>query len=254
MQRYSQIIVYGYSTCLPRPDSSNSSETWPSVVHKQIGIETPIYIRGFAGADSHELKRVSTRDLFHFGLDSKDNQLERSLVILMFGIVDCAVLPFTYKLARVKQIPVLGNYVWKYFLRSVHPFRPKLQTFWSHNAVAKDKFKSNLEQILLSLSPEKTDVLLVLHPIPHKNTEERSPKWRESAIQYNEIKSKLATVQPNIYLVDTSSFPPELFISPQDGHHFSKLGHSWIAHKIMETYFHIVPQGFASGDFGINES
>jgi lysophospholipase L1-like esterase len=236
MVRYGQLIIYGDSTCLPRPGSSSSKETWPSIVHKTIGIETPAYIRAFAGADSRELLRFCVRDLFHFGLDSNQKTIERSLVILMFGIVDSAVLPFTYKFSAMRRIPYVGNFAWKYFLSAVHPFRFRLQEFCSYNAIDSNKLESNLKQILLKLTPQAVDVLLVLHPIPHISTEERSPKWQSSAIKYNKIKTKLSSIHSNIYLVDVTEFPSALYISPEDGHHFSALGHEWIAREIVSAY------------------
>jgi lysophospholipase L1-like esterase len=176
------------------------------------------------------------RDLFHFGLDSNQGRFDRSLVILMFGIVDSAVLPFTYKFSPMRRIPCIGNFAWKSFLNAVHPFRFRLQEFWSHNALDSDEFETNLKQILLNLNPQAVDVLLVLHPIPHIMTEKRSPKWQKSAIKYNYIKSKLSSLQSNIYLVDVTAFPAEFYVSPEDGHHFSALGHKWIAREIIAAY------------------
>jgi lysophospholipase L1-like esterase len=239
---YGQLIIYSDSTCLPRPESSSSKETWPNIIHKAIGLETPAYIRAFAGADSRELLKFCVRDLFHFGLDSNQGRIERSLVILMFGIVDSAVLPFTYKFSPMRRIPYIGSFAWKCFLNAVHPFRSRLQEFWSHNALDSDEFETNLKQILLNLNPQAVDVLLVLHPIPHVMTEKRSPNWQKSAIRYNNIKSKLSSLQSNIYLVDVTEFPAGFYISPEDGHHFSALGHEWIAREIIAAY-----QGVADG-------
>lgn len=239
---YGQLIIYSDSTCLPRPESSSSKETWPNIIHKAIGLETPAYIRAFAGADSRELLKFCVRDLFHFGLDSNHRRNDRSLVILMFGIVDSAVLPFTYKFSPMRRIPFIGSFAWKCFLNAVHPFRFRLQALWSYNAIDSGEFESNLKQILLKLNPQAADVLLVLHPIPHITTEKRSPKWQKSAIRYNAIKSKLSSVQSNIHLVDVTAFPPDFYISPEDGHHFSALGHEWISGKIIAAY-----QGLAHG-------
>ena len=91
---YDQILIYSDSTAMPRNSQLNSASTWPFLFSKQIAPLSPYYLRGFGGIKSFEMVALLEKDLWYFDYKASKPSEYKTLVVLAFGIVDAAILPF----------------------------------------------------------------------------------------------------------------------------------------------------------------
>lgn len=220
-------MIYSDSTALPRPPEVEPSETWYSLLGKDF---KSIYLRGDGGITSSQIKDLVAKDATYFGLGKTKNLV----VILAFGIVDFAPRPFTYRLAVVKKIPWLGKYLWAILSRLLLPHRAKIQRISSYQITEPLTFKKDLSWIVEKIQSNHR-VLILTTPIPSSHACRRSPGLENSIRNLNAIKERLAKHYESVKLVSLDCILDSDYVTPQDGHHFSKAGHRKVADIIRDT-------------------
>jgi lysophospholipase L1-like esterase len=230
--RIKELIIYGDSTSLPRPnDSVESKDTWYWKLVEfskfQFGLEN----RSAGGIAIRSLRLKILNDA-HYLFPKGNISNKNKMVILSTGVVDAGIHPITYKLKIVNKLPIIGVYLWFFLAKVLKPSRAKIQRMWGYSITSPKKFAKELDQIVTFLRERNVEVCLLLTPIPHVALDVRSPGFRQNVIKYNLIKEELCKKFSNVNLVSLDDFKESYYVSEQDGHHFSKLGHSYIFNRI----------------------
>jgi len=161
------------------------------------------------------------------------NQLQNDrddIVIIALGIVDAAPQPFTYYLQHFRSLPFIGLKIWGKIKPWLVDNRAMLQGFASFRFTSPSKFQKELRQIIKLGQNRGTNVYVLETPIPHSFLNTRSPGLFQSVNQYNIIKFEVSRSMAVTYI--SLEFPESHYLSPQDGHHFSAEGHSYIGERI----------------------
>ena len=231
---YEAIYVYTDSTGFPRSNIVSARQIWPNQISDS---DIPVILRGGGGYSSRDMLSLVRRDAFYFSLNNFEDYSKKIIVILFFGVVDCAPRPITYKLRHISKVPFFGNRIWGFLLRRIlSPNRTAIQKFWRYQLVSNNEFKMNLQKILRSITNPNVQVLICETPMPSKYVLKRSPGFEESVREFNSIKNEIASKHSTVSVIELEkSFTPS-YISEEDGHHFSVSDHLEIASKIRNSF------------------
>jgi hypothetical protein len=234
MLDYEAIYVYTDSTGFPRSNLVSIRQIWPNLIS---GSEVPVILRGGGGYSSRDMLRLVKSDAFYFSLNDVEDHPKKIIVILFFGVVDCAPRPITYKLRYISKVPFFGNRIWGFLLSHIlSPNRTVIQKFWKYQLVSNNEFKVNLRRILKSITNPNVRVLICETPMPSEYVLKRSPGFEDSVKVFNSIKNEIAAEHSTVSVIELErSFTPT-YVSEEDGHHFSAADHLEIASKIRESF------------------
>lgn len=223
------IYIYTDSTGFPRGNLVFAHETWPMHLRK---LANNLYVRGRGGITIRETLQTMNNDSFYFSF--REKSAHKMLVILAFGIVDCAPQPITYKLSKLAEIPFIGRYIWRVLSKLMKPYRPRIQRIWSYQRTSTNAFRRTLMKILVSISNPNCQILILSTPLPSKNVLSRSPGFKISIEKYNDIKKVISSLYPRVTYLQLQINQDKAYISEKDGHHFSKEGHQDIAQQVTK--------------------
>ena len=231
---YEAIYVYTDSTGFPRSNMVSARQIWPNQISDS---DVPVILRGGGGYSSRDILSLVRRDASYFSLNNFEDKSKKIIVILFFGVVDCAPRPITYKLRHISKVPFFGNRIWSFLLNRIFsPNRTAIQKFWKYQLVSKKEFEINLQKILKSITNPNAQVLICETPMPSKYVLSRSPGFEDSVKEFNSIKNKVASGHSTVSVIELErSFAP-CYISQEDGHHFSVSDHLEIASKIRDSF------------------
>jgi len=231
---YEAIYVYTDSTGFPRSNIVSARQIWSNQISAS---DVPVILRGGGGYSSRDMLSLVRRDAFYFSLNEFEGYSKKIIVVLFFGVVDCAPRPITYKLRHISRVPFFGNKIWGFLLsRILSPNRTVIQKFWKYQLVSNKEFKMNLRKILKSINNPNVRVLICETPMPSKYVLRRSPGFEESIKEFNSIKNEIASEHSTVSVIELErSFAPS-YISQEDGHHFSVSDHIEIASKIRDSF------------------
>ncbi len=230
---YEAIYVYTDSTGFPRSNMVSVRQIWPNLISDS---EVPVILRGGGGYSSRDMLTLVRKDAFYFSLNNLEDHAKKIIVILFFGVVDCAPRPITYKLRHISKVPLFGNRFWEFIVgRILGPNRTVIQKFWKYQLVSKKEFKVNLRKILKTITNPNVQVLICETPMPSDYVLKRSPGFEESVKEFNSIKNEIAAEHSTVSVIELErGFAPS-YVSKEDGHHFSATDHLEIASKIRES-------------------
>jgi hypothetical protein len=223
------IYVYTDSTGFPRGNLVPAHETWPMYLRKYAD---NLYVRGRGGITIRETLQNIKNDSFYFAF--REKSAHKILIILAFGIVDCAPQPITYKLSKLAYIPFIGRYVWRALSKLIKPHRPIIQKFWSYQNTSIKQFKKTLIKILVSISNPNCQIIILSTPLPSKLVLSRSPGFETAIDKYNNIKKVVSKLYPRVTYLELLINRDKAYISEKDGHHFSGTGHQEIAQQVLK--------------------
>lgn len=221
------IYVYGDSTALPRHPELNAENTWPFNLGRK---QDSIFVRGFGGATTTELVALMYRDSPYFGFSEKREKGDT--VIFAAGIVDAAPRPITYKLKIVTKVPYIGNKIWKIIARGLNKYRPTIQRFLYYKLVSFRRTSFNLNKIRKILKNPQIQIIVVGTPLPSRYVLARSPHLESNIKRLNKIKSEVCKKDNRMHFVSLDFWSDTFYISVEDGHHYSALGHLEISNRI----------------------
>ncbi len=224
------LFVYSDSLSFRRPGQSHDlSFVYPSVlkdmIESRLGLRVNLVVRGSAGAPLPQVRAVVVQDTGYYG--GTDDAL--NIAIVQAGIVDAARHPFTYKLAPLlRKIPVLGERV----LAALIPRRRQLQLIWSYCQTPKSTFVNEYNRIVATLRRGAMRPIAVGMPLPTAAIETRSPGFRTSVVEYNQlIRQALPDAFCDIEARFTEATREQLLL--EDGHHLTEAGHRLYAEALL---------------------
>jgi hypothetical protein len=223
------IYIYTDSTGFPRGSLVLPSETWPMLIADSSNV---VYVRGRGGISIQELWSIFDWDTSYFSLDEEMTE-QKAVVILSFGIVDFAPRPITYKLSKIRAVPFFGDSLWAKLAKFLHPHREKIQRRWHFQNVSDSEFERYLVFMIERVKNQNIKILLCLTPMPSEYVLDRSPGFRDAILRLNRLKRGVAERYANVEIVEIDIDSDKTgYVSREDGHHFSKVGHIAIARII----------------------
>jgi len=236
LKKIIQIITYSDSTALPRPEFVGPDSTWPQKLLHSLQIEFPenkfvLENRSRGGIKIKEILSLIRSDYSYF---SKTKSLQTSneyitIIILAAGIVDGSPQPITFKLKLIGKIPYVGPHFWRLLRIPLIKFRPQIQLFWKFTPTKKKRFRKSLDLIKKTLQKYNGINLIIDTPTPHSQLAHRSPGIHESIKKFNLIRKKVFEKNDAFIIIKTNDFSDDLYISSEDGHHYSNPGHEFIS-------------------------
>ena len=236
MKKIIQIITYSDSTALPRPGFVGPDSTWPQKLLHCLQIEFPenkfiLENRSKGGIKIQEILSLIRSDYSYFSKTefTQTNNENYTIVILAAGIVDGSPQPITFKLKLIGKIPYIGPHLWRLLRIPLIKFRPQIQLIWKFTPTNKKRFSKSLESIKKILQKYNGINLIIDTPIPHSQLTNRSPGIHKSIAKFNLIRKKVFEKNDIFLIIKTKDFTDDLYISSEDGHHYSNLGHEFIS-------------------------
>jgi lysophospholipase L1-like esterase len=228
---YLNLFVYSDSLAFRRAGQSHDlSFLYPFVlkelIEARLACRVNLVLRGVAGATLPQLRATVIRDTGYYG--GTDEVL--NIAVIQGGIVDAARHPFTYKLAPVlRKIPVLGERV----LGGLVKHRRRLQLIWSYSETSKAAFAREYARIVETCRRVAVRPIAVGMPLPTAAIEHRSPGFRRSVVEYNEL---IRRACPAAFCDVESRFTEETReqLLLDDGHHLTEAGHRLYAEALLE--------------------
>lgn len=224
------LFVYSDSLAFRRTGQSHDlSFLYPFVlkemIESRLGLRANLVLRGVAGATVPQLCATVTRDTGYYG-GAAD---VLNIAIVQGGIVDAARHPFTYKLAPLlRKIPVLGERV----LGGLVKHRRRLQLIWSYSETSKPAFARTYARIVETCRRNAVRPIAVGMPLPTGAIETRSPGFRQSVAEYNDlIRQALPEAFCDVESRFTESTREQLLL--EDGHHLTEAGHRLYAEALL---------------------
>lgn len=223
--RHVHLFFYTDSIGFPRRDVQPLQETFPwlvkDILENKLNVKVYLYHRGMGGASVADVYRILNTDSGYFCFSSNtDKQL--AFRIFNVGIVDAAPRPFTYYFKEIIQsIPILGPVVW----RSVHKYRPFLQSIYSYQLTPLRQFRRVYGRMVRESIRDGFSVLSMMTPLPPVHQELRSKGYRAAVNEYNNAKRGFAG------FIEVEEDEGDLLL--EDGHHLTLLGHERYAELIV---------------------
>jgi hypothetical protein len=197
------------------------------LIETKLHIKANLFLRGGGGADIEFIKNALMRDSLYFGGDGK----VISIVVLQFGIVDCAPRPITYLFLPILQrLPIVGSKI----LKVLSNYRTQIQNIWNYRFTPPKKFLKEYKSIVDICKTLKLLPISIGLPLPTISIDERSPGFRNSVGVYNEL---IKDIMPDKYCdieQHISEATRDMILLP-DGHHLTPKGHELYAEVIFDT-------------------
>lgn len=228
---FMNLYIYNDSLAFRRPgQSENIAFTYPfllkDMIEKRVGVRVNLLIRGIGGAGIKEIQKIMLRDSGYLVRVSPSS----NVVVLHFGIVDCAPRPITFLLKPLlDRIPRLGLKMMGVLIRH----RRWIQAICSYKKTPIKQFIRRYKAILRLCSRVGTSPLFTGMPLPPLLTESRSPGFRRSVAAYNQaIREINAAAFCDIEGALDESSREEILLP--DGHHLTEFGHQYYAKILFE--------------------
>ncbi len=224
------LLVYSDSLAFRRPvQPQDLSFTYPfllkELIESRLGIRTHLVMRGGGGATIATIRATLLRDTGYFGAGAD----ALNIAVIQCGIVDCAPQPFTYALApALRLVPRVGERV----LATLVEHRAAIQSFWSYRVVSKRRFAKEYARLVRTCDISHIRPIAVGMPLPTEAVERRSPGFRSSVAEYNELirralPQSYCDIEERIDESDRASFLLD------DGHHLTEMGHRLYAEALL---------------------
>jgi hypothetical protein len=213
-----------------------------SYLEKEFNCKVNLMVRSKGGITIGECLSLIQTDTGYFTFRNDKGVI--NIGLLQLGIVDCGILPFTYRLIKTSsKIPLIGGRI----VRLLKNSRPLLQKIYSSPKTSKKEFFNKYKKIVEILQNKEYLVIGIGLPKPTNEIEKRSPGFQNSASQYNQL---IESIVPNF--VDVESYICEMekgqlnsdfrntILVKEDGHHLTVDGHSLYAElvtKIVKNRF-----------------
>jgi hypothetical protein len=233
LNTFEQVLIYSDSTAMPRNQFVSAAETWPILLSDSSSSKIPLYFRGHGGIKAKEILDLVENDFWYFDTQKRDGYFRKTLVILSFGIVDAAILPFTYRLKFIASLPKFGGYLWRMLSKTLWAKRPILQRIKSFPVTSQADFERILRSALTKFESVNAEIIVMTTPLPSNAVEKRSPGFRKSVSQINALKRRVCKEFQSVQVVELEGLPEEIYISLDDGHHFSSKGHATLARILL---------------------
>ena len=215
-----RLLIYGDSRSLPRGQEGIKVEnTWIS----HLSEKHLVYFRGHGGITSTQIVDLFQMDKSYFHGE------QHLLVIFFFGIVDAAPRPITYLL---KSFPL--QRLWSQIINRLEKFRLQIQQRFSYRVVSPRKFERNVTKLLSICQAYDWPCIVLGNPLPPISLENRSPGFRESTRQYNNILKKCVNEFHRVNFLTLDHFNDADFISVVDGHHLGISGHRRLSNCVLQ--------------------
>lgn len=240
------LFVWGDSLSFRRPfQPDDFGLTYPFLtqnrVEQKLSTNINILVRSRGGITIGECKELVKADLAYCKF--RNDKGIKNIAVLQLGIVDCGLLPFTYRFLKISQkIPLVGGRI-AIFLKKT---RPLLQKISSKPRTDPDKFVRDYSKIVNMLSENGFVVLGIGLPTPNDEAELRSPGFKKSAIEYSNMIQKM-----NLNFIDIEKRILQLqelnssenvrnkILVTEDGHHLTEVGHLLYAELICDKIVEI---------------
>lgn len=224
------LFIYSDSLAFRRPGQPHDlGFLYPFVlknlIEARLGIRVNLVFRGSAGAALPRQRAVVVQDTGYFGGPGEC----LNIAIIQAGVVDAARHPFTYKLAPLlRRVPVVGERA----IAALVPHRRRLQLMWSYCETSKAVFVKEYARIVDACRRSTLRPIAVGMPLPTTAIEWRSPGFRQSVAEYNEL---IRAAVPDAFCDVEARFTEEtrdrLLLS--DGHHLTEAGHALYAEALL---------------------
>ena len=227
------IGVVGDSLSLPRQfDGIEFHQTYPFLLAdwlRKQGVSAHVWMMSKGGVPINEL--LGRYDEFERYVGPRCG----GIGVVQIGIVDCAPRPLPYRLRQVLgRVPVHIRGPIVRFLNWKR--KPLLKAGLSFRFTSPREFARQYRMLLGKIVKEFDHGYAINICPPGGQIAERSPGIKESIKMYNTIIGESVALFGEISLVDvwtefsSSLEPVDLFVSPEDGHHLTVVGH----HRIFE--------------------
>jgi lysophospholipase L1-like esterase len=224
------LFVYSDSLAFRRPGQPHDlSFVYPVVlkhlIESRLGVRVNLVMRGSAGAALPQVRAVVVQDTGYYGGTNE----ALNIAIIQAGVVDAARHPFTYRVAPLlRKIPVLGERA----LAALVPRRRQLQLIWSYCQTPKPTFVKEYKRIVDTCRRSLMRPIAVGMPLPTDAIETRSPGFRNSVAEYNElIRQTLPEAFCDVEAQFAHAVREQLLL--EDGHHLTEAGHRLYAEALL---------------------
>lgn len=207
-----RVLIFSDSLGLPRnfPETVLYEDTWPVLLKKDGLIIHQVSIGGATSSDI--LGQVFYHKMFN-----------PDLIILQFGIVDCAPrFASKIEINILRRIPIIG----KFLLSLLN--KPLVRKYRNIKYVNPSRFILNLKKIVDEFKGKDIYFLGVLPAT--KEYEKILPNVTENSRYYNDIVKN----NPNISFINLGDIPNVGIMS--DGHHLSKEGHEFVYNQLKPVF------------------
>lgn len=230
-RKFLNLLVYCDSLAFRRGgQSQDMSFTYPFVlrnlVEKAWNVRVNLLLRGWRGIKIADIREIIGRDSCFFGGDAE----ALNIAVLQFGVVDCAPQPATYLFAPLlRKMPFVGARI----LAVLERHRRRLQILCSYRPTSMRRFRKEYALIVRICVGAKIRPIAVGLPVPPLAIEHRSPGFRRSTSQYNElIRDVIPESFCDIERHMSESLRDTFLMS--DGHHLTEEGHRLYAKTIFD--------------------
>lgn len=229
--RFMNLYIYNDSLAFRRPEQSEDlALTYPfllkDMIEKRIGLRVNLLLRGIGGAGIKEIQKIILRDSGYLVRVTPS----LNVVILQFGIVDCAPRPITFLLKPLlDRIPRIGAKIMSVFIKH----RRWIQVVCNYRKTPIAQFKRRYKAILRVCIRVGTSPLATGMPLPPHKTESRSPGFRQSVTKYNQAIREISSEAFCDIEGGLDESLRERMLLP-DGHHLTESGHQFYARALFK--------------------
>lgn len=233
------LFVYSDSLAFRRSDQPQDFRfLYPfalkELIESRLGVRANVVFRGAGAASVPHVCAMLVRDTGYIGGDV--NTL--NIAIFQCGVVDAAPQPFTYALApALRLIPRVGEGI----LRRLVPYRRQLQTLWSYKPTSARRFVTEYARIVDTCRRFHLQPIAVGMPLPTLAIESRSPGFRQSVAEYNElIRRAIPDAFCDVEALFSEATRADLL--REDGHHLTEAAHALYAEALFAKVEQLVKQ------------
>ena len=227
------LFIYGDSLAFRRNFQPISQEfTYPFKIVEKLendGYLVNVYVRNLAGALILEIFNLIKRDSQYFGIPESENI--KNIALLVFGIVDCSPVPFTYPARQIISKMPFGNYLLSHMALN----RAFFQHIFSYSRTNKKKFKYLYSRIIEIFRKYDFIILGSTMVRPQQHIEKRSPGIIKKTEEYSKIIKESGVICVDFQNDALLLSSVDKYILKSDGHHLTEAGHNLLAELIYNA-------------------
>jgi len=232
LNEFKKIALYGDSVCMPRPEIVRSDERYFYFLKRYFsskGEDLETIEKAKASIPVTDLNEWVNHDMVYY-------PEKGDVFILHCGVVDCAPRPIAQETRD--KVSAMPAFIKKRVIKFIHANRSKMiARHGGYKVTDINVFENQYTEILEKAVKQYNKVFLVNICPTDEKTEQHSPGFLQSIIDYNKVIASCAKKfnDSQVFLIDVFSLVDRKDIFKYitaDGHHITPLTHQLIFSEI----------------------